>query len=183
MAKSKAKKKAPARGRAKATKKKTASAKRASKKPTKTKAVKKKAGEGRPRRKPPRKPSRPRRSRLGRRPVPIRAKRAPKAAPVEEIPALVPVPLPEGVRPHAGGRVQRAIGASRQAEAALRRGPHQPLPGHGARILRERRRARAPTVPQGLRGGPRCHPRRTHRALGRYCRQLSPWARSRRARR
>ena len=42
-------------------------------------------------------------AKTGRRPVPIRAKRVAKPAPVEETPALVPVPLPEGVRPHRSG--------------------------------------------------------------------------------
>jgi len=98
MAKRKAKKKVTARGRAKAKKK--ASAKRSSKKPST--AAKKKAAA----RKSASKASRPKAAKrkptksasTARRPIPIRAKRVVKPAPVEEPPALIPVPLPEGVR-------------------------------------------------------------------------------------
>lgn len=100
MAKRKAKKKVPARSRANAKKKSTASAKKAAKKPKK--AAKKKT----PARKSKSKASTPRSTKgrsAGRRPTPTRAKRATKPPPIEEPPALVPVPLPEGVRSQRSG--------------------------------------------------------------------------------
>ncbi len=114
MAKSKAKKKAPARSRAKAKKKKAMSVKRRSSKAVKKKsAVRKRAARPKPKsskKKKSVKTARTKRTartartaRTGRRPVPIGAKRSAKPAPVEETPALVPVPLPEGVRPQRSG--------------------------------------------------------------------------------
>ena len=115
MAKRKAKKKAPARSRTKATKKKAKAVKRAGKKRS-SKAIKKKksvarksASRAKPKasKKKPVKPAKPakpaKKAHRGRGPVPIRARRVAKPAPIEKTPALVPVPLPEGVRPQRSG--------------------------------------------------------------------------------
>ncbi len=116
MAKSKAKKKAPARSRAKAKKKKAMSVKRRSSKAVKKKsAVRKRAARPKPKSSKKKKSVKTaktkrtartartkRTARTARRPVPIRAKRSAKSA-VEQKPALVPVPLPEGVRPQRSG--------------------------------------------------------------------------------
>ena len=109
MAKRKAKKKAPARSRAKAKKKKAVAVKRAGKKRSakatkrKKSTARKSASRAKPKasKKKPVKPAK--KAHRGRRPVPIRARRVAKPAPVEQTPALVPVPLPEGVRPLRGG--------------------------------------------------------------------------------
>ena len=111
MAKSKAKKKAPARSRAKAKKKKAMSVKRRSSKAVKKKsAVRKRAARPKPKSSKKKKSVKTaktkrtaRTTKTGRRPVPIRAKRSAKPAPVDKMPALVPVPLPEGVRPQRSG--------------------------------------------------------------------------------
>lgn len=101
MAKSKAKKKAPARSRAKAKKKKAVSTKRHSSKAVKKKSAARKTS-ARPKPKASKKKS-AKTAKTGRRPEPIRAKKSAKPAPVEQTPTLVPVPLPEGVRPQRSG--------------------------------------------------------------------------------
>lgn len=104
MAKSKAKKKAPALRRAKVKKKKAMSVKRRSSKAVKKKSTARKSA-SRPKPKTSKKKSvkTAKTAKTGRRPMPIRAKRSAKPAPVEQTPALIPVPLPEGVRSQRSG--------------------------------------------------------------------------------
>lgn len=110
MAKSKAKKKVPAQSQAKAKKKKAMSVERRSSKPVKKKsAVRKSTASLKPKTSNKKsvkiaKTTKPAKSaKSGRRPVPIRTKRSAKPAPVEQVPTLIPVPLPEGVRPPRSG--------------------------------------------------------------------------------
>lgn len=106
MAKSKvkAKKKAPARGRAKASAKKRASAVKKTARKASPKAMKKKKPAPR---KPATKAASARSNKSSAKPsakgAVKRAQALVKPAPIEAVPALVPVPLPEGVRPQRSG--------------------------------------------------------------------------------
>ncbi len=111
----KAKKKISARSRAKAKKKKKkkkkkkamavkrAVKKRSSKAGKKKSAARRSASRPKPRTSKKKPVKAAKTAKTGRRPVPIRARRVAKPAPVEQTPALVPVPLPEGVRPQRSG--------------------------------------------------------------------------------
>ena len=108
MAKRKAKKKAPARSRTKAKKKVMAGKKRSSKAIKKKKkfAARKSASRAKPKaskKKPVKTAKEAKKAKKGRVPVPIRARRVAKPVPFEATPALVPVPLPEGIRPPRSG--------------------------------------------------------------------------------
>lgn len=109
MAKSKvrAKKKAPARGRAKATTKKRASAVNKTARKASPKAMKKKKKKKPAPRKPAPKAKAGRPKKGSAKPAAKRAPKRPQAvakpAPIEQMPALIPVPLPEGVRPQRTG--------------------------------------------------------------------------------
>ena len=109
----KAKKKISARSRAKAKKKKKkkkkamavkrAVRKRSSEAGKKKSAARRSASRPKPRTSKKKPVKAAKTAKTGRRPVPIRARRVAKPAPVEQTPALVPVPLPEGVRPQRSG--------------------------------------------------------------------------------
>lgn len=108
--KAKSKKKTPTRGRAKASsKKKRASvvkkaARKASAKATRKKTTKKKTTNKKPAaRKPSAQAKAKRSTQRSPKTASKRTKTAVKATPVEEPPALIPVPLPEGVRPQRTG--------------------------------------------------------------------------------
>ena len=100
----KAEKKISARSRAKAKKKMAVAVKKRSSKAAKKKsAARRSASRPKPRTSKKKPVKAAKTAKTGRRPVPIRAKRVAKPAPVEQTPALVPVPLPEGVRPQRSG--------------------------------------------------------------------------------